>query len=430
MISWIFDDPRATNACCGTNVSLIIIGTTTNGTCPQNITRTWLVTDCSGFTANCSQTVTVKDTTAPVFTYCPTNRTVECGWSWSFDTPIATDNCCLQGVAVFGTFTNGTCPQIITRVWLARDCCGNTNMCSQTITNIDTTPPSLVCAPGTRVECGSNWTFDPPVASDNCCLNPAVNVLNTVTNGVCPQIIIRTWVASDCCGNTNTCSQVVTNVDTTPPILTCSSDKTVECGSVWTFDPPIATDNCCSNPVVSVVLTYTNGTSCDYIVSRIWRAMDCCGNPSLTCTQRVTVVDTTPPTVVCPSNILVATCSSNAVVTWTVGATDNCSTNITVTSTPPSGTTFARGTTNTVHVTASDGCGNTNTCNFTVTVQRPVLTILSFNYMTHTLTLSWSDGILQQADNVFGPYTDVPLAVSPYSVSTTLPLKFYRLRCP
>jgi len=30
--SWNFDDPRATNACCGTNVTLIILGTTTNGT--------------------------------------------------------------------------------------------------------------------------------------------------------------------------------------------------------------------------------------------------------------------------------------------------------------------------------------------------------------------------------------------------------------
>ncbi len=240
----------------------------------------------------------------------------------------------------------------------------------------------------------------------------------------------RVWVARDCCGNTNTCSQTITNVDTTPPVLTCSSDKTVQCGSPWSFDPPVATDNCCSNPSVNILATFTNGTACDYIVSRIWNATDCCGNTSITCTQRVTVVDTLPPTIVCPTNIFIGTCHTNAVVTWTISATDNCSTNITVTSTPPSGTTFARGTTNHVHVAADDGCGNTNTCDFSVTVQRPVLSIVSFSYMTHTLTLSWPDGILQEADVVFGPYTDVPLATSPYSISTTLPLKFYRLRCP
>jgi hypothetical protein len=503
--AWNFDDPQATNPCCGSNVTLVILNTQTNGSCPWNYTRTWQVTDCSGFTAVCSQTVTVKDTTPPTFTYCPTNRTVECGTPWTFDTPVAsdncclqglslttftngtcpqviaarwtavdccgntntctqyitnvdttppqfvycptnktvecgtgwnfdvpivTDNCCLQGVLILGTFTNGTCPQIITRVWLATDCCGNTNTCSQTVTNVDTTPPSLTCAPGKVVECGSNWTFDPPVASDRCCSNVTVSVLSTVTNGTCPKIIIRTWVASDCCGNTNTCSQVVTNIDTTPPVLTCSLDKTVECGSAWTFDTPVATDACCSNPIVSIISTITNsgGSPCNYIVSRIWRATDCCGNQSLTCTQRVTVVDTTPPTLFC-TNKFVGTCGTNAFVTWSIMATDNCTTNIIITSTPPSGQTFARGTTNHVHVTASDGC-NTNTCDFNVIVRPPSLTIVYNGILLGTVTLTWEDGILQSADDLFGPYSDVPLATSPYTTSAMGPQKFYRTRCP
>jgi hypothetical protein len=140
-------------------------------------------------------------------------------------------------------------------------------------------------------------------------------------------------------------------------------------------------------------------------------------------------VDTLPPTIVCPTNRTIYTCHTNAAVTWTVSATDNCSPNITVTSSPPSGTAFARGTTNTVHVTADDGCGNTNTCSFTVTVLQPTLTIVH-NPMLHTITLTWPDGILQEADNVLGPYSDLPLATSPYTVSVIGPHKFYRLRCP
>ena len=503
--NWTFDDPQTTNACCGTNMTLTILNTTTNGFCPQIITRTWQVTDCSGFTANCSQTVTVQDTTPPVFTYCPTNRTVECGSQWQFDTPIvtdncclqgvflfgtftntsicpqvitriweaqdccgntntctqtitvvdtippvftycptnltvecgnpfefgtpaATDNCCLQGISVLGTFTNGTCPQFITRVWVAKDCCGNTNTCTQTVTIVDTTPPTLTCSTNKTVECGTPWTFDPPIATDNCC-TPVVNVLNTITNGSCPQVITRVWVAYDCCGNSNTCGQVVVVRDTTPPTLTCATNKTVQCGTPWTFDPPTAADNCCTNPAVSVVDTITNGSPCDYTISRTWVAVDCCQNRSTPCTQTVRVVDTLPPVITCPTNMIVDSCDTNVVVTWSIHATDNCSTNVTVTSTPPSGSTFTRGTTNTIHVVATDGCGNTNTCDFTLLVERPRLTI-TYSSITNTVTLYWSDGILQGADDVLGPYSDIPLATSPYTVSAIGPHRFYRLRCP
>ena len=40
-----------------------------------------------------------------------------------------------------------------------------------------------------------------------------------VTNGICPMLITRTWLATDACTNTATCSQTVTVVNTTPPII-------------------------------------------------------------------------------------------------------------------------------------------------------------------------------------------------------------------
>jgi hypothetical protein len=426
--NWTFDTPIATDNCCLAAVT--ILGTFTNNpSCPLILTRVWVASDCCGNTNVCSQKITVVDTTPPVFTFCPPDRTVECGSTWEFGTPVAFDACCLQGVSILETITNGLCPQFITRTWLARDCCGLTNTCKQTITIVDTTPPTITCAPDKTVQCASNWTFDPPTATDRCCLNPVLKVLSTITNGICPQFITQTWAAYDCCNNSNVCSQTVTVIDTTPPTLTCSPDKTVECGTPWTFDPPKATDDCCTNPVVNTVLTYTNGTPCHYIASRIWIAFDCCQNQSLACTQRVSVVDTLPPRIFCPTNRVIDTCATNAVVTWPLVAIDDCSTNVTVTSTPPSGSVFARGTTTTVHVTATDGCGNTNTCDFTVTVERPALTIVH-NPGLHTITLTWSDGILQVADNVLGPYVDVPLATSPYTVPAIGPHKFYRLRCP
>ena len=45
-----------------------------------------------------------------------------------------------------------------------------------------------------------------------------------------------------------------------------------------------------------------------------------------------------------------------------------------------------------------------------------------------SLTWQCTDAILQSADSVNGPYTDVPGAVSPYSVSVQTAAKFYRYR--
>ncbi len=294
--AWTFDPPAAFDTCSGTNVSVNVLSTVTNGTCPQLITRTWQAVDICGNSNTCSQGVTVVDRTPPVFT-CATNKTVQCGTAWTFDPPAAFDTCSGTNVtvSVLSTVTNGSCPQFITQTWLATDLCGNTNICNQTVKVVDSTPPVLTCATNKTVQCGSAWTFDPPAAFDTCSgTNVTITVLSTVTNGTCPQVITQTWLATDSCGNTNTCSQTVTVVDTTPPILTCASNKTVQCGSTWTFDPPAAFDACCgTNVTLTILSTQTNGF-CPEVVTRTWQATDCCSNVA-TCTQTVTVVVTGPP---------------------------------------------------------------------------------------------------------------------------------------
>ena len=137
-------------------------------------------------------------------------------------------------------------------------------------------------------------------------------------------------------------------------------------------------------------------------------------------------------TIYCPSNIVVVTCSTNVPVTWSITATDMCSSSVTVTSSPPSGTIFRRDTTNTVIAVATDGSGNTSTCSFLVIVRKPTLSIaISRSGFPVTVIITWLDGgILQQADSVLGPWTDVPLATSPYTVVASASQKFYRLRCP
>jgi hypothetical protein len=266
-------------------------GVATIAVCPQTITRTWLIADDCGHTNTCSQTVTVVSTNPPVLN-CASNKTVQCGTLWSFNAPMVTDACSGSNVVitVASTVTNGVCPQVITRTWLVIDACGNTNTCSQIVTVVDTTPPVLTCASDKTVQCGTAWSFDAPTVSDICSgTNVTLTILSTVTNGVCPQVITQTWLAIDACFNNRICSQTVTVVDTMPPVLTCATNKTVACGTNWTFDPPAVTDACCGTNVTLTFSTVTNGTS-PLVITRTWQATDCCSNSSIPCSQTVTVM--------------------------------------------------------------------------------------------------------------------------------------------
>jgi hypothetical protein len=87
-----------------------------------------------------------------------------------------------------------------------------------------------------------------------------------------------------------------------------------------------------------------------------------------TATRTVVVADTTPPTIVCPSNLTVElTSAAGTAVLFTAQATDLCSGEITVRCEPPSGSVFSVGT-NTVVCTATDASGNAIECSFLVTV--------------------------------------------------------------
>ena len=229
--------PVATNDNCG------ILTVTNNGTAlyPMGYPLgtnlvTWTVTDTSGNSNSCVQWVIVRDTTPPLLT-CASNKTVECGSLWSFDRPTALDACCGTNVTVSLVGSNSTvlspCQTLWQGLWQATDCCSNSTVCTQLVLVVDTTPPLLTCASNKTVECGSAWSFDPPAASDACSgTNVTVTLVEVVTNGVCPAVMTATWKAVDACGNTTTCSQVVTNI--VPPPQLAVSPASLEFGLIST----------------------------------------------------------------------------------------------------------------------------------------------------------------------------------------------------
>src|SRR5207249_6814450 len=78
-----------------------------------------------------------------------------------------------------------------------------------------------------------------------------------------------------------------------PLAILCASNRTVQCGTAWTFDAPAVTGGCSGTNVTLTFSTVTNplvgGT---FSATRTWTATDACSN-SVTCSQTFTNLDTT-----------------------------------------------------------------------------------------------------------------------------------------
>ncbi|HWN93409.1 MAG TPA: HYR domain-containing protein, partial [Methylomirabilota bacterium] len=154
-----------------------------------------------------------------------------------------------------------------------------------------------------------------------------------------------------------------------PPMITCPVNVVTNCsgggGTVVNFTvtatddgdlPPTLTCVPASGSVFPLGQTTVTCTATDT------------DGLSSTCSFIVTVADSTPPIISCPSNFIVAFASeAGAAVTYSVVATDICDASPALTCAPLSGDTFPIGTT-TVTCTASDVNGNSASCSFTVTV--------------------------------------------------------------
>src|SRR5207247_770388 len=173
--AWTFDAPNATDNS-GSNPTMTAVSTVTNtaGHCGNTFdaTRTWAATDACGNSAQCSQTVNVIDTIAPVINCSSTNKTVQLGAAWTFDAPSATDNSGSNPtMTVVSTVTNTAshCGNTFdaTRTWAATDACGNSAQCSQTVNAIDTIAPLINCSSTNKsVQLGTAWSFDQPSTTD------------------------------------------------------------------------------------------------------------------------------------------------------------------------------------------------------------------------------------------------------------------------
>ena len=373
---WSFDAPTGSDNC-GGDVTVKMLSTTYDTTdCGTgDVTRKWRLSDCTGNSVDCSQVVTIVDTKAPEVT-CPADATVECYTEYDYLPPTASDNCTpsdeLTVTDLGQTESADSCGLLtITQRWRVTDCSGNSKDCSQVVKIVDTTPPVPVCADDKTVECDDIWSFDAPTGADNCDGPVTVAMLSTTydTTDCGTGDVTRKWSLSDCTGNSVTCSQVVTIVDTQAPEVSCPDDQTVECFTEVDFEPPTASDNC--TPTGDLTITDLGQTesadSCGLLtITQRWRVTDCSDN-SKECSQVIKIVDNTPPSPNCADDKKVE-CDE----AWSFDAptgSDNCDGPIAVTMLSTTYDTSDCGTgTVTRKWRLSDCTGNSADCSQVVTV--------------------------------------------------------------
>ena len=350
--------------------------------CPETITRTWTYTDACGNTATESQTITVNDTQAPVFSAPPAGVTVECSGDVPAVTNLAwTDNCDGAGTVTGSDVSDGqSCPETITRTWTYTDACGNIATETQTIIVDDTTPPTASNPTTTVVPGGPAPAVDVTVVNDeadNCTVNPVVTFVSEVSdNNPCPETITRIYEITDDCGNTTQVTHLIQITDPILPTGTAPADTTVECiGDVPVADPLLITDETDNQgvPTVAFVGDVSDGQSCPETITRTYSITDACANVVLV-DQIITVIDTQAPVLNAAPAAANVQCSADVPAMVDLGWTDNCDGAGNVTGSDVSdGQSCPETITRTW--TYTDACGNVATETQTITVndtQAPV----------------------------------------------------------
>lgn len=151
-------------------------------------------------------------------------------------------------------------------------------------------PPANVTTNTDPGQCSNtNVNLGQPTVSDNC---GVASVENNAPVLFSDGVTLVVWTATDCAGNSASCTQTVTVIDEEFPVIVGPSNITVEAGEclagVTNVDLgwPVVSDNC------TIPTIYPSGSPTVYFVgttSVLWNAIDAAGNHS-TSTQEVSVL--------------------------------------------------------------------------------------------------------------------------------------------
>ena len=317
---------------------------------PLVITRVYTATDGASNTASATQTITVKDTTAPSVT-APAPTTASADASCQATIPnvvagsMASDNCggsvTLTQSPAAGTIV-GLGTQTITVT--ATDAAGNHSSATTTFTVNDTTAPTInapanvtTSTPANASSCTvfiSDATLGTATASDNCSGSlPVTRTGVPAGNNFPVGVTLITYTATDAAGNTTTRTQTVTVNDGTPPVITLNGANplTVECHTSFVDPGATASDSCAGSVPVTASGTVNVNVPGTYTIT--YTAQDAVGNQATPVTRTVQVVDSTAPVITLNSQTISLWPPNHSYHTISVtdlvsSVTDSCNTSL------------------------------------------------------------------------------------------------------
>ena len=239
--------------------------------CQQQFTRTWTIEDVCRNTFITTQTVQIQDFETPVFTTNPSDLSLECDatniirtyntWLENNANARVEDDCTDVSVLVRipGNYTDTTeiieapIPRILIPECVdsdnriieqeievfAFDKCGNITSSTASFILIDSVSASIITCPQDSTftlqtdDCLVDYILSYPTAEDNCGLMKDTLWTATVDDSFIFDNTINSIVElevgtheiefqiQDCGGNTSTCRQIISVIDTTSPTLVC-----------------------------------------------------------------------------------------------------------------------------------------------------------------------------------------------------------------
>ena len=312
----------------------------TTAICPGSylVTRNWTALDCcTGEVLNATQSIQVVDSTPPVL-ICPDDRTIStdetvCTATVTLASPQISDACSptvnLEVTTSWGGSGQGPFPNIKEGGYVihytATDSCGNTSTCSSGLVVKDLVPPKAICRNPVLAHLNGQGVDTVYVADvdagsvDNCTMIMAQIKFMGEPDSLyrdsllvdCSMIGVDTMIVlkvEDCWANAALCMTSLQVLDTLPPFLICPDDTILSCITFQNYpdltELATATDNCDLDSVIYVDVLDLNPCHVGTI-TRTYTAEDAGGN-LVSCTQLLTLVDTTAPVIIWPADLTIS----------------------------------------------------------------------------------------------------------------------------
>ncbi|XP_033122408.1 adhesion G-protein coupled receptor G2-like [Anneissia japonica] len=271
----------------------------------------------------------------------------------------------------------------------ASDQFNKTASCNFNIT-VDTIDPKIRCSSSALIWSTSTVNYKDPIATDG--NNPLPLVTCYPPSGYLFPDDVSTVEcnSSDQANNSASCRFNIT-VDTIHPKIDCPSSDSIWSTSTVNYNEPIATDG--NNPPPSVTCYPPSMSLFPEGVSTVECTSSDQANNTASCSFNITV-DTTPPSITCPKDIVTEHPSPN----WKEPVpTDEFGVKTTECNSQPN-TIYQVGSANLITCKAEDYAQNTNDCSFLILIETDLTEEIA--NITLDVTVNNVDVVASQLDNI------------------------------